>query len=91
MRGSRVFRALNLNVEMSFMKKNLLVLTVSAFALIGFTASASIACNDAKKATARAERLEQRNKFLNTKFPKSDSAPVFHHEKARASRVAARS
>lgn len=47
-------------------------------------------CPEAKKATERAITLGARNKFLDTKFARSSSAPASHREEARAARIACR-
>ncbi len=47
-------------------------------------------CTEAKNAKSRATILEQRNKFLNTKFARSGSAPAASLELARAARIACR-
>lgn len=64
----------------------LLVLTLS-FAAVA-PSFACTKCPEAASSTKRAIVLEKRNTFLNTKFAQSDSAPRFHHEKARAARIA---
>ena len=51
---------------------------------------AASTCPEAKNASERAIKLEVRNKFLDTKFARSDSAPASHREEARAARVACR-
>ncbi len=42
-------------------------------------------CSERSAAESRqkAKKLDARNKFLNTKFPYSSAAPVFHYEKIR--------
>lgn len=73
------------------LKKSLFVPFCLLLSVTSATASTSCAkeegtscqLSEAQNAEQRAEELSQRNTFLNTKFPRSESAPEYHREKAR--------
>jgi hypothetical protein len=71
------------------MKKIVFVLSLC---LVSLQATLSFAdgCNQAGRAQQRAQQLAKRNTFLDTKFSRSNSAPLYHREVARAHRVACR-